>query len=417
MHRLPIALWLIACIPVHAAQEGAPAPQPVTSPIARTLRTVMCERGEQIFHDDFDATTPSGAWGGFSAGEWTSAEGLLRVTYKGGHGLYHEQSMPMTDIVMQMSFRFAEGVGTLGMGMEGGPTGHCLRWNFHRDAVDIQRMPGVGKDAHDQIDSVHTRLEAGRWYTMVMELCGTEMAVTIDESVLLYGTADGIDCAKHSIVLGADASDGRYGWFAHCAVWRATLKHDWPQKREVVKGLVARRKDATPAAVNQLLQEDPGHVVPVFATPSPIAKVARAEEQIAGGAFTAGCKALEKLAMDKDPAVAEAAAASVAVVAAWKKTMTERISTLAMAGDVCTAAEIATTMARFHPGDAGKDFRDRAAALRKDPAHAVGEEYQQLAALPFDARRDPHFAKRVEAFAQKHPESFYAPLAKGLIVQ
>ncbi len=412
---------LLLCIalstPVLAAQEAAPAPQPVLAPAARTLRTVMCERGEQLFRDDFDATTPPGAWSGFSSGEWTSAEGMLRVTYKGGHSLYHEQPMQVTDIVMQMSFLLAEGVGTLTMGMEGGPTGHCLRWNFHHDAVDIQRMPGVGKDGHDQIDSVRTRLEPGRWYTMVMELCGTEMAVTIDESVLLYGRADGIDCSKHSVVLGADAGDGHYGWFAHCAVWRATLKRDWPQKREVVKGLIARRKEATPEAVNQLLQEDPGHVAPVFAAPSSNPKVARAEEQIAGGAFTAGRALLEKLAVDKDPVVAEAAAASLAVVAAWKTAQTERISSLATAGDVCTAAEVAATLARFYPGDPGKDCRDRAAELRKDPGYAVGKEYQQLAALPFDARRGPHFAKVVDAFAKKHPESFYTPLAQHLIVQ
>lgn len=169
--------------------------------------------------------------------------------------------------------------------------------------------------------------------------------------------------------------------------------------------------------VKQLLQDDPGHLAPSFAKPSSSPKVAKAEESIAAGNVAAGSKVLERLAADKDPATADAARASLAAVAAWKDAVDAEVARLRTEGDIFTAGEMAGTMAKIYSGDAGKPYKDLAAELRKDPAYAVGREYQKLVAIPYESRKDPRFAKMVEAFVKKHPDGYYAQQAQGLIVK
>lgn len=169
--------------------------------------------------------------------------------------------------------------------------------------------------------------------------------------------------------------------------------------------------------VKQLLQDDPGHLAPTFVTPSPVAKVAKIEAAIAAGGLAAGCKALEKLTGDKDADTAAAAAASLAIVTSWKDGIDATIARLRGIGDIYTAAEMSATMAKLHPGDAGKLYKDQSTELRKDPAYAVGKDYQKLAAMPYEARKDPRFAKQVEAFLKKHPDGYYAEQAQALIIK
>lgn len=168
--------------------------------------------------------------------------------------------------------------------------------------------------------------------------------------------------------------------------------------------------------VKQLLQADPGRLAPTFPKPSASPKVAEIEAAIAGGGVVAGSKALEKLAAGKDAAVAEAATASLAVVTAWKQAVDGEIAAM-RSGDVWTAAEMAGTMAKIYSGDEGKAYKEQAAELRKDPAYAVGKEYRKLVEMPYEARKDPRFAKLVEAFLKKHPEGWYAEQAKTLVAK
>jgi lysophospholipase L1-like esterase len=173
--------------------------------------------------------------------------------------------------------------------------------------------------------------------------------------------------------------------------------------------------DATLDKVKQLLTEDSGKPLPSFSPPSPVAKVARIEESIAAGKFDSGVKALEKLKEEKDPKTADAAKATLAVIEAWKASVDAEIARLKEAGDVCLAAEICSAMGATYTGDAAKPYKDQADELKKDPAYAVGKEYQKLAARPAEQRKDPRFVKQVEAFLAKHPDGFYAKAAQALI--
>jgi lysophospholipase L1-like esterase len=173
--------------------------------------------------------------------------------------------------------------------------------------------------------------------------------------------------------------------------------------------------DAIIDKVKQLLQEVSGKPLPSLSPPSAVAKVARAEETIAAGKFDAGVKSLEKLSSDKDAKTAEAAKASLAAIEAWKSSVDAELAKLKEAGDLFTAAELASGMAGNYTGDAAKAYSEQAAELKKSPEYAAGKEFQKLAAHPAELRRDPKFVKLVEAFVKKHPDGFYAQQAQALI--
>ena len=79
---------------------------------------------------------------------------------------------------------------------------------------------------------------------------------------------------------------------------------------------------------------------------------------------------------------------------------------------------MATTMSKIYGGDEAKPYKEQAAELRKDPGYAIGKEYQKLADTPYEARKDPRFAKLVEAFLKKHPDGGqYAEQAKALVAK
>lgn len=169
--------------------------------------------------------------------------------------------------------------------------------------------------------------------------------------------------------------------------------------------------------VKAMLKDDPSHLVPAFDKPSTSPKVAKIEETIAAGNVSAGTKALDKLSGDKDAATAEAAKASLATVTAWKASIDAEITRLRTDGDVYTAAEMSTTMAGVYTGDTARTYKEQAAELKKDPGYAAGKEYQKIAAIPFEARKDPRFAKMVEAFVKKNPTGYYSTEAQALIAK
>src|SRR5205823_11772907 len=130
--------------------------------------------------------------------------------------------------------------------------------------------------------------------------------------------------------------------------------------------------DAIIDRVKQMLQPETGKPLPSFSPPSSDVKVAGVEETIAAGKLEAGVKSLEKLETDKDAKTAEAAKASLAAIEAWKESVDKEIARLKEAGDVFTAAELATGMGATYSGDAAKAYKDQASELKKEPGYATG---------------------------------------------
>ena len=166
----------------------------------------------------------------------------------------------------------------------------------------------------------------------------------------------------------------------------------------------------------QIKQDEPMRFAPAFTPPSAEPKVAKVEDAIAKGHVGHGIKDLEKLSTDKDDKIVEAAKASLTQIQAWKEQNDAECTRLKDAGDVFTAAELATGMATSYAGhDAAKDYQEQAATLKKDPAYPAGKEFQKLAEFPADQLKDPRFVKMLKAFVKKYPMGYYFDLAQALL--
>jgi thiol-disulfide isomerase/thioredoxin len=148
--------------------------------------------------------------------------------------------------------------------------------------------------------------------------------------------------------------------------------------------------------------------VPRFLKPSPDSKVAALEQQASAGKVGSAVKSLAKLTSD-------AAKTSNDHIAAWKTEQDTALDKLATDGDVYGAWQLADALAEAYKGsDDAKAYQERAGNLKKDPGYEIGKKYQKLLAVPPAGRKDPRYAKMVEAFLKKHSEGFYAIQAKTL---
>lgn len=203
------------------------------------------------------------------------------------------------------------------------------------------------------------------------------------------GDAYGVSGIPHVFVIDPD---GKVAWHGHPASMQESV---------ITAALKNVRMSASPA--------------PRFAKPATAEKVARVEAVIASGKVGAGVKSLEKLSDDKDAATASSAKTTLEAIAAWKTKVDGEITKQREAGEMYGAAELAASLATSYAGhDEAKTYQAQAVELKKDPGYAAGKEFLKLDAAPAEARKDPRFAKLVEAFIKKYPTGYYADKARAL---
>jgi hypothetical protein len=166
----------------------------------------------------------------------------------------------------------------------------------------------------------------------------------------------------------------------------------------------------------QIKQDEPMKLAPTFATASTVPKVAKLEDSISAGKVGAGVTALTKLSDDKDAKIADAAKASLAEIQTWKDGNDMEITRLKDAGDIFTAAELASGMASGYSGnEAAKAYQEQLSAFKKDPGYAAGKEFQKIAETPADQLKDPHFVSMLKSFVKRYPSGYYFDLAQPLL--
>ena len=234
-----VVLLLGLLLPVvHAAtastRKPAPAPPKVDAPLEAELKTLLCERGRLMIDNRMDQAAMDNDWQGFQPGAWTCVPGQgVRVTsVPGQHPPYRIRKCDMTDLVLQVSFRF-EGVDELGFGFDDDHGQHLMGCHLSPDRIDISRCPIIGKDRKDDaIDHANAKLERGVWHTLVWEIHGTEMLACVDEQALVYGKVDGIDCYKTYTAFSTGAVPGKSISVGRFRVWQApALRPEWEAKK------------------------------------------------------------------------------------------------------------------------------------------------------------------------------------------
>ena len=227
---------------------------------APTLPTIpkdsIAKKGDLLFSDDFQGATHDAKWhrvvdtfafeNGTLKGTQTrdqdipAADGKPAVTK---HAAVYGLELPTKDSVVEVKIRF-EGATVIDVEFDdraftGSHYGHLCRAQVRLDKVTIlderdgtqsNALIELKKDADKNKDEINkllaahsatfpAKLEAGKWYTLVVETVGETMRVTIDGVPAAIFRSPGIGHAtKSKIELGVAGKDG---FFDDIKVWNA----------------------------------------------------------------------------------------------------------------------------------------------------------------------------------------------------
>lgn len=237
----------LACLVVTSGALAADRPSVPADPIA--------EKKELLFEDDFESHEPAKVWhrvvptfvveSGSLKGTQTrdkttpAAEGKPAIT---AHAAVHGLDVPTRDSVVEVRIRF-DGATMIDVEFDdrkftGSHYGHICRAQVRLNGVTLidERDGGMRSDIYAMRQdpakkaeanrliagrsvTYPARLEAGKWYTLVVETVGDEMRVTLDGKPAAYLKSSGIAHAtKSKIELGVGGKDGL---FDDIKVWRA----------------------------------------------------------------------------------------------------------------------------------------------------------------------------------------------------
>jgi hypothetical protein len=226
---------------------AADLPAIPAAPIAR--------KKELLFSDDFQGATSAKVWhkvvptfvveGGGLKGTQTRDKTIPAANGKPevkAHAAVHGLEIATKDSIVECKIRFA-GATMIDVEFDdrkytGSHYGHLCRAQVRLNGVTIidERDGGMRNDIREMRGdpskkaevarllagrqvTYPAKLEAGKWYALVVETVGDEMRVTLDGKPAAYLKSSGIAHAtKSKIELGVAGKDG---WFGDIKVWNA----------------------------------------------------------------------------------------------------------------------------------------------------------------------------------------------------
>jgi len=215
----------------------------------------IAQKKELLFSDDFEGTEPAKVWHklvptfvvekGTLKGTQTRDKDIPPTDGKPAvraHAAVHGLEIPTKDSVVEVRIRF-EGASMIDVEFDdrkftGSHYGHICRAQVRLNGVTLidERDGGMRNDIYEMKKdptrkaevakllvghsvTYPVKLEAGQWYTLVVETVGDEMRVTIDGKPAGYLKSSGIaHPTKSKIELGVA---GKSGFFDDIKVWNA----------------------------------------------------------------------------------------------------------------------------------------------------------------------------------------------------
>jgi hypothetical protein len=77
------------------------------------------------------------------------------------------------------------------------------------------------------------KTEKDRWYTLIVEWCGNECLVRLDDHLLLHAEATELGGTKGQVLF---QSNGAFAWYDDIRIWNAITDPTWAKRKaEVLK--------------------------------------------------------------------------------------------------------------------------------------------------------------------------------------
>lgn len=211
---------------VIASLSGAdePLPKPVTW---------MVEPSKQLFQDRMSEAMTN---------DWRASKGKWEVvdkSWKGSelkddnHGGVIRRNVAFKTGVISFDFKL-EGAKQISLSLNGSK-GHISRVQINGKGFSVRKDDQDGKTGDDKaevLQTVDTKFEAGKWYTMIVEVNGKEIIARVDDKLAAWGRHDKIDAPKTNVGLTVA---GESVFYRNMQVWEGTPKKDWDKKREELK--------------------------------------------------------------------------------------------------------------------------------------------------------------------------------------
>jgi Domain of Unknown Function (DUF1080) len=213
---------------------------------AQTLepQTLMTTRGETLLEDNLSAISKDWKAG---KGTWKMVDGALQgsevVAQK--HAATYRRALPFQNAVIQFQFRL-DGAKQITFSINDA-TGHLARVLVQTKGFQARKddHDHKGDDKAVMFNDVKTPLEAGRWYTMVIELQGQEMLARLtgdaNETVAQMKVSLGLQAAiagpKANIGLTVSGSSAS---FKNLKIFNATQNPDWANTKRTLEAALKR---------------------------------------------------------------------------------------------------------------------------------------------------------------------------------
>jgi hypothetical protein len=204
---------------VIASHAADPASEP---------RTLLTERGQLLFQDDFNQP-PDKPWNIHSP-QWEAIDGALQAThlppFPANHGPVMEHPLKARNVIAQLDFKLdGKSRATLHFNKA---NGHLCRALLLPTAFYIIRRDSGPVDKGTRLDADETPIAPDLWHTLVVELLGGEMVASLDGSRILFARRDDLDQDKLTLMLEAG---GGTAWFRNLRIWEALPNKDWEATR------------------------------------------------------------------------------------------------------------------------------------------------------------------------------------------
>lgn len=195
---------------------------------AEGLSLLLAKQGPELLQERFEAPgLPSGWTRNFGKLEVTN--GALRASQLASdqHPCAFRRALPLQDAVIRLDFRF-DGARMLHVGFD--PARGELKKRGHLFTVAISPTGASLQEAADKADPAsknHTlatasvKLETGKWYPLLLEMRGPEVAVQIAGQATLRASTADFACKKPGLVFRTLGPDDAAAEFDNLQVWEA----------------------------------------------------------------------------------------------------------------------------------------------------------------------------------------------------
>lgn len=226
-HRLRLfCLFILSALPVCQAELIKKRKAADTA----DLPTLMTTRGKLLLDEPFKDAEWAKTLKPYK-GDFQLIDGQLKVAPQAGANHPPQASFyaPMTNVVAQIRFRLdgAQRVSVMLGSPERSENIASVTVDSHQ--VTISRMTGWGGTTKViSLAKKELKVDKDRWYTLLVEWCGNECSVQVDDKFVLYASDPELVRTKGQFSL---QSGGSFAWYDDVRVWQAEIDPTWEKRK------------------------------------------------------------------------------------------------------------------------------------------------------------------------------------------